>query len=54
MIEVGRLWRSIWKNTERNVEISITDSRDALLGSHLLEGQKLTVDYDKRVVLIEP
>ncbi len=42
-----------WLGLEREVEILINDGHDALIGTLLLEGTRLTIDYVTRTVLIE-
>ena len=44
----------VWEDQERSVEISLTESEEALIGSGLLEKQRLTIDYADKVVMIEP
>ena len=44
----------IWRERERPIKIFLTDSKDALLGSGLMQGQELTISYGKRSVTIEP
>jgi clan AA aspartic protease len=38
---------------EYQIEIFLTESKDALLGSGMRQGQKLDIDYANRVVTIE-
>jgi len=42
------------KGMRKAVEISLTESEEALIGSGLLEKQRLTIDYADKVVMIEP
>jgi clan AA aspartic protease len=44
----------IWQEKERLVEIFLTDSKDVLVGSGLLQGQKLIIGYANHSVTIEP
>jgi len=44
----------VWENKEKAVEISLTESEETLIGSGLLEKQRLTIDYADKVVMIEP
>jgi clan AA aspartic protease len=44
----------IWQGQEHRVDIFLTESATALIGSGLLQGQKLAIDYAKRSVTIEP
>ncbi|MGH7453366.1 MAG: hypothetical protein ACRENG_18595 [bacterium] len=43
----------LWQDKERLARIFLTDSEDALIGSDLLQGQKLAIDYANRAVTIE-
>jgi len=47
------LGEAIWENANIPIEISLTESNDALLGARLLEDKKLTIDYPEKLVFIE-
>jgi clan AA aspartic protease len=51
--ELTYLGEAIWENSNIPVEISLTESNDALLGTRLLEDKKLTIDYPEKSVFIE-
>ncbi|MDZ7290190.1 MAG: hypothetical protein ONB44_23925 [candidate division KSB1 bacterium] len=44
----------VWQGLEYDIDIFLTESVDALLGSGLLQGQRLTIGYANRSVTIEP
>jgi len=44
---------AIWDNKAIPVEISLTESSDALLGVRLLKDKKITIDFPTKVVSIE-
>jgi len=44
----------IWRGHEYQIEIFLTESKEALVGSGLMQGQELTISYGKRSVTIEP
>lgn len=44
----------IWQGREQVAKIFLTDSEDALLGSDLMQGQKLCIDYTNREVALSP
>lgn len=50
--DLGTL-RIQWLGTERDAEVIVHDGNEALIGTLLLEGTKLTIDYVARTVLIE-
>jgi clan AA aspartic protease len=50
--DVGTL-RIRWLGAEYNAEVIVNDGDDALIGTLLLEGTRLTIDYMARTVLIE-
>jgi len=52
--ELSFLGSVVWKNQERPVEIFVTDSEEPLLGSGLMQGQKLTIGYANHFVTIVP
>jgi len=52
--ELSFLGSVIWQDQERFARIFLTDSKDALLGSGLLRGRKLAIDYANYSVSIEP
>jgi len=43
-----------WYDARREVQVMLTDSEEALIGSGMLKDQKLTIDYPSRSVTIEP
>jgi hypothetical protein len=43
-----------WQEHEHPIDIFLTESKDALVGSGLMQGQKLAIDYADRTVIIEP
>jgi clan AA aspartic protease len=43
----------IWQDQERAARIFLTNSQDALIGSGLMQGQKLAIDYANYTVTIE-
>jgi clan AA aspartic protease len=43
-----------WQGREYPIEIFLTESKEALVGSGLLQGQKLTIGYASRSVFIGP
>ena len=43
----------IWRGQERLIKIFLTESKAALIGSGLLQGQKLDIDYVNCIVNIE-
>lgn len=45
--------KTVWDNKEIPVEISLTESNDALLGVRLLKHKKLTIDFPARTISIE-
>lgn len=51
--ELSFLGSVFWQGQERLVKIFLTNSEDALIGSGLLQGQKLAIDYANRTVTIE-
>lgn len=42
-----------WQEHEHPIDIFLTESKDALVGSGLMQGQKLAIDYANRTVTIE-
>jgi hypothetical protein len=44
----------IWQGQEFDIDIFLTESADALIGSGLLQGQKLIIGYANHSVTIEP
>jgi len=52
--ELSFLGSVFWQGQERLVKIFLTNSEDALIGSGLMQGQKLTISYANRAVTIEP
>jgi clan AA aspartic protease len=48
------LGMAVWDDKDKVVEISLTESEEALVGSGLLEEKRLTIDYADKVVMIEP
>jgi clan AA aspartic protease len=52
--ELSFLGTVSWQDQERFVKIFLTDSEDALVGSGLLQHQKLSIGYANRFVTIEP
>ncbi len=51
--ELSFLGSVFWQGHERLVKIFLTNSEDALIGSGLMQGQKLALDYANRAVTIE-
>jgi len=45
---------AIWQGREFDIDIFLTESADALLGSSMMQGQKLTIAYANHFVTIEP
>ena len=43
-----------WQEHECPIDIFLTESKEALVGSGLMQGQELTISYGKRSVTIEP
>lgn len=43
----------VFDGVEREVEATLTDSRETLIGVELLKDRKLTIDYVARIVQIE-
>jgi clan AA aspartic protease len=43
-----------WQDHEYPIDIFLTESKDALVGSGLLQGLKLTIGYANHFVTIEP
>jgi clan AA aspartic protease len=52
--ELSFLGSVFWQGQERLVKIFLTNSEDALLGSGLMQGRKLAIDYANHTVTIEP
>jgi clan AA aspartic protease len=44
----------IWFGKKIEIEVLINDGDDRLLGSELLDGNVLTVNYEKRTLTIKP
>lgn len=44
----------IWQGREYSIEIFLTESKEALVGSGLMQGQELTISYGRRCVTIKP
>jgi clan AA aspartic protease len=51
--ELSFLGSVFWQGQERLVKIFLTNSEDPLVGSGLMQGQKLAIDYANRTVIIE-
>jgi len=43
-----------WQEHECPIDIFLTESKEALVGSGLMQGQELTISYGKHSVTIEP
>jgi clan AA aspartic protease len=43
----------VWQGHEYQIEIFLTESKNALIGSGLMQGQKLAIDYANYTVTIE-
>jgi len=52
--ELSFLVSVFWQGQEQHVKIFLTDSEDALIGSGLLQGQRLTIAYANYSIIIEP
>jgi predicted aspartyl protease len=52
--ELSFLGSVFWQGQERLVKIFLTNSEDALIGSGLMQGRKLAIDYVNHTVALEP
>ncbi len=52
--ELTFLGTVIWQDREYDIDIFLTESEDALIGSSLLQGLKLIIGYANHFVTIEP
>jgi len=48
------LGQAVLENKERTVEISVTNSEDALIGCNLLKGYKLEIGFQSQTLAISP
>ena len=52
--ELSFLGSVLWQDQERPARIFLTDSKDALIGNGLFQGQKLSINYVNYVASIAP